>query len=70
MDELSNEEVAVISSAIFAYLEYERKEKEIFPNKWKIEGRKESLKGSENIMKYRKLKVYVGSKWKIAGRLG
>lgn len=70
MEELSKEEVAVISAAISVYLDLEDLEKVIFPvSKWKIAGRNDGLERGKKVMKARKFRMDNNSKWKVSGRV-
>ncbi len=68
MDELTDEEVVVITAAISAYLHDEKKE--FVPiSKWKIVGRKENIGNRKKVMIDKKWKFSVDSRWRVAGRL-
>ena len=70
MEKISDEEIAVISSAISAYLDLENQEIEKSPiSKWKVAGRNEGIHGYKKISNIRIFKNTTNFKWKITGKL-
>ncbi len=70
MEKITDEEVAVISAVISAYLDSEISEKDIVPfSKWHYFRKKDGLNNAEILNRMRKGGFSVQSKWKLKGKL-